>query len=111
MKLNFINYYFNFGSLEMSKRKCITYKDYSEEWRFIRKGRHVEEVQCTMCMSFISIRHAVEQILYCFVKINENEINAVFFKCPGLRFSKYGHPINSNIKIISSYCRIQSDLN
>ncbi len=41
----------------MPKRKCTYKDDYSKEWKFIRKGRHVEEVECTVCMSFISIRH------------------------------------------------------
>ncbi len=41
----------------MPKRKC-TYKEvYSKEWKFISKGRHVEEVESSVCMSFISIWH------------------------------------------------------
>ncbi|KFM56689.1 hypothetical protein X975_15445, partial [Stegodyphus mimosarum] len=40
----------------MLKGKCTYKEDYLKECKFIRKGRHVEEVECTVCISFISIR-------------------------------------------------------
>jgi hypothetical protein len=40
----------------MPKRKCTFKPEWLNEWRFIKKGRH-NEVECSVCNSFISIRH------------------------------------------------------